>query len=203
MKILLLSATQLEIQPYLQTAPKADVIISGVGIAAATYHLTKQLSHHHYDLVIQAGVAGTFDETLKLGEVVTVIQDAFGDLGIMENHFQSIQDIQLSSEPEWLQNKNSLLQKLPYQQVKAITVNTLHSGENMITALIQKWNATIETMEGAVLHYVCLHQQVPFLQIRSISNRIGVRDKTQWRMKEAIHNLNEALISLMDLIRQD
>ena len=200
MKILLLSATRFEIQPYLQTTLKADVIISGVGIAAATYHLTKQLSHHHYDLVVQAGVAGTFNEALQLGEVVTVIQDAFGDLGVMENHFQSIQDIQLSSEPEWLPNKDSLLQKLPYKQVKAITVNTLHTDEKMVSALQQKWKADIETMEGAVLHYVCQHQQIPFLQIRSISNRVGIRDKTQWRMKEAIHNLNDALMQTFKIL---
>ncbi len=193
MKILLLSATQFEIQPYLLTVPKADIIIGGVGIAAATYHLTKQLSHHHYDLVVQAGVAGTFDETLKLGEIVTVTHDAFGDLGVMDNQFQSIQDMELSSEPEWLPNKNSLLQKLPYQQVKAITVTTLHTDEKMINALQKKWNAAIETMEGAVLHYVCHQQQIPFLQIRSISNRVGIRDKAQWRMKEAIQSLNEAL----------
>lgn len=200
MKTLLLSATQFEIQPYLLTAPKADVIISGLGIAAATYHLTKQLSHHHYDLVVQAGVAGAFNDELPLGQVVTVSHDAFGDMGVMEDSFQSIQDLELNGEPEWLPNKNSLLQKLPYQQVKAITVNTLHTNAKMINALQQKWKAAIESMEGAALHYVCLHQQVPFLQIRGISNKVGIRDKTQWKMKEAIHNLNQALIQMFKIL---
>jgi futalosine hydrolase len=200
MKILLLSATQFEIQPFLQTVPKIDILISGVGVAASTYHLTKQLSHHHYDLVIQAGVAGTFNHELALGEVVTVSHDAFGDVGVMEDHFQSIQDMELTLEPEWLHNKNSLLQKLPQKQVKAITVNTIHTDEKLITALQQKWKAEIESMEGAVLHYVCQHQQTAYLQIRAISNRVGVRDKTQWKMKEAIIHLNEALLQLFKML---
>ena len=52
-------------------------------------------------------------------------------------------------------------------------------------------------MEGAALHYVCLQQSVPFLQIRSISNEVGERDKSKWRMKEAVENLNTELIKLI------
>ena len=196
MKILLLAATQMEIQPYLQTVPKMDVLISGVGIAATAYHLTKQLSHHHYDLVVQAGIAGTFSSELTLGEVVTVKCDTFGDLGVMENEFKSVQDMGFNNEVEWLDNKHPLLQKLPYKQVKAITVNTIHTNENLIAALQKKWSPDIESMEGAALHYVCQQQQAPYVQLRSISNKVGVRDKAQWRMKEAITNLNEALNNL-------
>lgn len=196
MKILLLSATQFEIQPFLQTTAKWDVLIGGVGSTTTAYHLTKQLSHHHYDLIVQAGVGGTFNEVIGLGEVVAVKCDAFGDLGVMQNDFQSIQDMNLSTEMEWLENKNLLLQKLPYKQVKAITVNTLQTDENVINTLHRKWNAEVESMEGAALHYVCGHQNVSYLQLRSISNKVGVRDKTQWRMKEAIINLNEALVTV-------
>lgn len=201
MKILLLSATQMEIQPFLLTVPKCDVLISGVGSTATAYHLTKQLSHHHYDLVVQAGVGGAFTDEINLGEIVTVRCDAFGDVGVMENEFQSIQDMNLSTELEWLENKNSLLQKLPYKQVKAITVSTIHTNEALINTLRQKWNAAIESMEGAALHYVCQHQQVPYLQLRSISNRVGVRDKTQWNLKDAIANLNEALTHTFNTLK--
>jgi futalosine hydrolase len=200
MKILLLSATQFEIQPFLQTAPKCDVLIGGVGSVATAYHLTKQLSHHHYNLVIQAGIGGAFTDEVKLGEVVVVKSDAFGDLGVMETEFQSIQDMYLSSEMEWLENKNPLLQKLLYKQVKAVTVNTLHTDANVIAAFREKWKADVESMEGAALHYVCQRQYVPYLQLRSISNKVGVRDKNQWRMKDAIINLNEALASVLQSI---
>ena len=48
-----------------------------------------------------------------------------------------------------------------------------------------KFLPVIESMEGAALHYVCLMEKIPFLQIRSISNYIGERDKKKWNMKDA------------------
>jgi futalosine hydrolase len=53
-------------------------------------------------------------------------------------------------------------------------------------------------MEGAALHYVCLMEKIPFLQIRSISNYIGERNKKNWNMKESIINLNKELIRLLE-----
>jgi futalosine hydrolase len=48
-------------------------------------------------------------------------------------------------------------------------------------------------MEGAAFHYVCLMKQIPFIQIRSISNKVGERDKRKWKMKHAIERLKEEL----------
>jgi len=206
MKILLVSATQQEIQPLLlslSTMPvKPDVLIGGVGIAATVYHLTKQLHHHHYDLVIQAGVAGSFDTTVALTEVVMVKQDCFADLGaIEENRFQTIQQMGFSNEPEWYVNNNHLLNKLPYKQAKAITVSTVTDDAATIGRLQQKWAADVESMEGAALHYVGHHQQTSYLQLRSISNIVGIRDKTQWKIKQAIENLNLALTLIFETLK--
>lgn len=195
MKILLLAATQQEIQPFLQIASTLDVLIGGVGVPSTVYHLTKRLHHHHYDLVIQAGIAGCFDNTkLQLGEVVVVKQDCFGDLGALEKHdFYSVQQLGLSGEHECIINNNNLLKKIMHKQVKAITVNTVSNNTDIINMLQRRWNADIETMEGAALHYVCHHQQVNYLQLRSISNMVGIRDKSQWYIKEAIANMNDVL----------
>ena len=214
MKILLLSATQQEIQPLLLTLDsipvKPDVLIGGLGTTATAYHLTKQLHHHYYDLVIQAGVAGIFEGArnsifLENGvsdaPVVIVKQDCFADLGSIEqNQFHTIQQMGFSNEPEWYVNNNHLLNKLPYKQVKAITVSTITDDANTINRLQEKWGADIETMEGAAMHYVCHHQQTGYLQLRSISNTVGIRDKTQWKIKEAIENLNAALTSLIVML---
>jgi futalosine hydrolase len=48
-------------------------------------------------------------------------------------------------------------------------------------------------MEGAALHYVCLKEKIPFLQVRAISNYITRRDRNAWRMAEAIASLNAQL----------
>ncbi|MES2648581.1 MAG: futalosine hydrolase [Bacteroidota bacterium] len=200
MKILLVSSTQQEIEPFLKEKRHMDVLISGVGIAASTYSLTKQLLHHHYDLVIQAGVAGSFKHNGNgngqpaMGEVVTVSKDVFGDLGAYEQQsFKSVNDLQLSNELEWLHNKQPLLDKLPYKKVTALTVNTVTDDKGIIGALQQKWDAAIESMEGAVLHYVCSEKEIPFIQLRAVCNEVGERDKSKWQLEEAITNLNIAI----------
>lgn len=63
---------------------------------------------------------------------------------------------------------------------------------------VNKFQPVIESMEGAALHYVCLMEKIPFLQIRSISNHIGERDKRKWNMKEAILRLNQEIIRLTE-----
>ena len=52
-------------------------------------------------------------------------------------------------------------------------------------------------MEGAALHYVCLSEKIPFLQLRSVSNYVGERDKSKWALREAIMNLNIELQRLI------
>jgi futalosine hydrolase len=116
---------------------------------------------------------------------------------VEQNQFQTIQQMGFSNEPEWYINNLHLLNKLPYKQVKAITVSTVTDDANTILRVQQKWTADIETMEGAALHYVCQHQQTSYLQLRSISNVVGVRDKSQWHLKEAIENLNTALSNII------
>ena len=201
MKILLISSTQQEIEPFLQQKRHMDVLISGVGIASATYNITKQLLHHRYDLVIQAGVAGLFSAngngngSPQMTEVVAVSKDVFGDLGAYEEQqFKSINDLQLSNDLEWLHNNNQpLLDKLPYKKVVALTVNTVTDDKSIINALQQKWSAAIESMEGAVLHYVCGEKEIPFIQLRAICNHVGERDKSKWQLKGAITKLNVAI----------
>ncbi|BAV04181.1 phosphorylase family protein [Filimonas lacunae] len=53
-------------------------------------------------------------------------------------------------------------------------------------------------MEGAALHYACRQTNTPFIQIRAISNYIGERDKSKWRIKDAIGELNQVLLKYID-----
>jgi futalosine hydrolase len=68
---------------------------------------------------------------------------------------------------------------------------------------IINFSPEIESMEGAALHFVALHQNIPFIQMRSISNWVGERDKSKWKIKEAISNLNNELKKIIDLITSE
>jgi futalosine hydrolase len=95
---------------------------------------------------------------------------------------------------QWLQQLNIL--QLP--EVKAITINEITTAASRIEQYQKKYAPVIESMEGAALHFVCREMNVPFIQIRSISNYVGERDKNKWLLKESIANLNKTLLLMID-----
>ena len=204
MKILLVSATEFEIASYFKQKDTIDVLLTGVGMPIALYHLQKKITENRYNLVIQVGLAGAFTTKFELGETVFVNQDTFGDLGIEEKErFTPIFETDLFNKNEfpfengWLVNKNKILQQSTLEVVKAVTINKVTDKGNIKQQLIDSFNPDIETMEGAALHYVCLHQNIPFIQLRAISNYVGERDKTKWKIDLAISNLHNELIKLL------
>lgn len=205
MKILVVAATEMEIAPFLKTNNSVETLITGVGIPATVYHLTKKLLQDKYDIVIQAGIAGTFAKEVKKGDVVTVDVDAFADIGIEENKkFKTIFELGFEDENNFpfssgrLTNISEFPKRLDLKGVVGVTVNKISDRKSQTKQIDKKYNPNIETMEGAAFHYVCLQQNISFIQLRSISNKVGERDKTKWKMKQAIENLNKELIKLVD-----
>ena len=57
----------------------------------------------------------------------------------------------------------------------------------------EKYNPDIETMEGATFFYICSRENIPFLALRAISNRVEPRNKEKWNIQLALDNLSEKL----------
>ena len=208
MHILLIAATSLELPDLFSDDPDIDMLITGVGCPVTVYQLHKRLQIIDYDLVIQVGIAGSFQPSIKPGTVVLVKQDCFADLGMESSGiFQTIFEAGFAPANEfpfsggWLINQHPMLEKLPMEKVKAATINKVSDNELQKQQWISKYAAQIESMEGAALHYVCLQEKIPFLQIRSVSNWVGERDRTKWKMKEALENLGTELIKTIQFIR--
>ena len=66
-----------------------------------------------------------------------------------------------------------------------------------IQRLIKKFNPGIETMEGATFFYICHREDVPFLALRSISNRVEPGNRKKWDIQLAINNLSEKLKDIL------
>ena len=204
MNLLVVAATDFEIKPFIQNNKNAEILITGVGIPATIFHLTKQLARKEYSLVIQAGIAGAFNKVLAPGSVAIIEKDTFADIGIDEKGtFTTLFETGLAHENDfpynsgWLVNEHEYFTHPSLFVAKGITVNKIIDDEVQLKKIREKFEADIESMEGAAFHYVCLQQNLQFLQMRSISNIAGERDKTKWMMKEAINNLNIELVKLV------
>lgn len=205
MNVLIVSATRLEIASSLQYFKKmnAEILFTGVGIAATAYTVTKAVLSRKPCCIIQAGIAGCFDKRTPLGSVFAVSQDSFGDLGVTEHkQWKSLFDLGLvnaNGKPfknSWLKNPHKMILKnCGLEVVPAVTVNEISTNKTKIN-LLRSNGAVVESMEGAALHYVALMERIPFLQIRAVSNYVGERDKSRWDFKAALGNLNRELVRL-------
>jgi len=208
--ILVAAATAKEISPFIESTragnfTNIDILITGIGLTASTYHLSKQLSFKKYDLVIQPGVAGCFDGNIDLGQVVAIKQDTIADQSVVElEKLKTLFDLKLVPQDQypykkgWLINPHKeILKKIKLEIVKGISVNQISTSKQMIKFYRDVFDPVTESMEGAALHYVCLMENIPFLQIRSVSNYIGERNKKKWNMNDSITNLNDALTRII------
>ncbi len=216
MHCLLIAATAREIAPFIQHYRQSrkllyidmtiDVLVTGIGLTSTVYHLSRQVQLRKPDLVVQAGVAGCFDTRVPLGTVVAVKQEAIADESVVEiEKLKTLFDLKLVPHNQapykkgWLINPGkTLLKRTRLKMVKGITVNQISHDKKMIRFYRDYFNPVTESMEGAALHYVCLMEHIPFLQIRGLSNYIGERNKKKWNMQDSIMNLNRELIRLLE-----
>ena len=224
MNILIVSATYLEIEPLLthfnfieQPNQKLrkynyknhhiDVLIPGVGMTYTAYWLGKTLNNKLYDAAINLGLAGTFVNDIKIGQVVNVHSDRIAELGAEDGEkFLSLIDMDLIEDEDFSLQNGEMINSIPLEneftktlkKVSAITVNTTHGEENSIENIKKLFNPQIETMEGAAFFYACLLEGIPCLQLRAVSNKVERRNKENWDIKLAVKNLTDASLTLLN-----
>ena len=210
MNCLIVAATPIEITPFLgyfksSNIKNIDILITGIGLTATTYSLMRQLRLKKPYVVLQAGVGGCFDTSIPLGQVVVVKQEAIADQSVIElNQLKTLFDLKLVPQDQfpfkkgWLINNSEVLKKTTLKKVKGISVNEITTSKQKIKFYTETFNPVVESMEGAALHYVCLMENIPFIQLRAVSNYIAERNKKNWNMKESILNLNKEIIKLLN-----
>jgi len=172
-----------------------QLLISGVGMVATAFALGKHLTLNSYDLVVNLGIAGSFDRDIALGDVLEITEDTFAELGAEDdNEFLSIEKMGFGEGLFYpstkLSNLYNLFNTFNLKTAKAITVNTVHGNEASIKKVTERLNPQLESMEGAAFFYACREMNVPCIQIRAVSNYVEKRNRDNWNIGLAIKNLN-------------
>lgn len=216
MKILIVAATKLEIEPsiqflkshfsaagdneYINKEISINVLITGVGMVATAFQLGKYLANRQFDLVVNAGIAGAFQPSLAIGEVVQINCETFYELGAedKDGSFLSIFDLSLIGKDDFpFINKKliNLTENAHLPKVTGLTVQKVHGSIESISKILVTSNPDVESMEGAAVFYSCLLSDIRFLQIRAISNYVEPRNRKNWDIPKAILHLNNFLIT--------
>lgn len=208
-KILIVAATADEIADTLAFLDNAsdkpgavvETLITGVGMTATAYHLGLKLaSSGPFDLIVNAGIAGSFDRSLPPGTVVNVTEDTFAELGAEDgDSFLPIEDLGFSESTFYshFTESDPLVEALPAR--KGITVNRVHGNDKSIRLIRERFgDAGIESMEGAAVFYAAAQSGIPVIQIRGVSNYVEPRNRAAWEIGPAITALNSWLIHFIE-----
>jgi len=196
MDVLVVAATEAEINPFLDlpAGQRAgfDTLITGVGMVATALVLGERLARTSYRLLLNVGVAGSFDRSIPLGEVVWVVQDTLSELGVEDgNRFIDSETSGLAPCTFHSEHRHAAVSSL--RQCRGITVNTVHGDDPTIGRVVERLSPDVESMEGAAVFQAAQHFDIPVLQVRAISNYVERRNKANWQLAPAIANLNNWL----------
>jgi futalosine hydrolase len=219
-RILLVAATEQEANAFLKIEGirqsgdrflfgnyEIFLLVTGVGSMATSWTMTKWFSSSPKpDLALNIGIAGSYREIIPLGEVVVPVSDCFADAGVeTSDGFQTLSEAGLQDPDKFPFRRGKIIPENNYldmttdhfRHVEAITVNSSTGSYFTIERLVKKYNPDIETMEGATFFYICSGEKIPFLALRSVSNRVEPRNKSKWDIPLALENLSEKLEELL------
>lgn len=162
--------TELEAKCFRALCPDAEVVISGVGMVATAVTIAS-LRCTADDVVVLAGIAGAYGDSVAVGEVVEVVSEECVEL------------------PERF--RRTYTQSQPHTSLRGVKSNTVHTMQR------ESHGADIENMEGAALFAMAEAMGFRAVEVRAISNRVG-DSFDKWVVDEAVVALANELKRLED-----
>jgi len=199
-KVLVIAATAMETT----LLASANVLVTGIGAVNTAHALTQYLTAEPApSLVIQTGIAGAYvPANVAVGSVLLADMEIYGDLGVLTPEgWRPMEDIgipliEASASHDARFNYFPLDAALVDRAAKAagtliartgqfVTLSQVTGVRTLGDALHARFGALCESMEGAAAAHVCALHDVPFLEVRGVSNLVEDRDRSTWQMTRA------------------
>ncbi|MBR5131340.1 MAG: hypothetical protein IKV04_02245 [Alistipes sp.] len=159
--------TDLEARTFCELCPEAEVVISGVGMAATAATIARISANKSLEggVVVLAGIAGCYEQRCAVGEVVEVVSEVVSEL------------------PERFRQS---------YRVEAFTTLRGVASNTVSRCNADSCGADIENMEGATLFAMARELRFRAVEIRAVSNIVGDEFKN-WNIELATQNLAKTL----------
>lgn len=167
-----------------------DVIAAGVGPAAAAAATATALAGTPYALVVSAGIAGGFQPEAPVGSLVIADEITVADLGAeTPEGFLPVTELGFGTVTH--RPPNALVRELAAatgaRTGAVLTVSTVTGTAARAAELRARHpRALAEAMEGFGVAEAAAAHGVPVLELRAVSNPVGPRDRTAWRIGDAL-----------------
>jgi futalosine hydrolase len=175
------------------------VVVCGVGPVAAALSTQAALLGGTYDLAVSAGIGGAYPGSgLRPGDLAVSSELVQADLGADDaGTFLDLETLGLSVEPgidpahtgrfrAW-DGGAEAARRAGGAHGPALTLSTVTGSAAAARTLEARYpGALTEGMEGAGVAHAALRCGVPALEVRGVSNMVGPRDRSAWRIAEAL-----------------
>ncbi|AMA74158.1 MULTISPECIES: futalosine hydrolase [Aneurinibacillus] len=186
-----------------------NVLVAGVGPAAAAASTATALATAKYGLVVNAGIGGGFANRAEVGSLVVANEIVAADLGAeTPEGFCSLDELGFGStripvDASLVTQVTEALHAagLPVTTGPVLTVSTVTgTAATSFERASRVPGATAEAMEGYGVATAAHNHGIPILEIRAISNLVGPRDRAAWRIEEALNILESASSVLLEVL---
>ncbi|MDY0274980.1 MAG: futalosine hydrolase [Desulfomicrobium sp.] len=187
--------------------------VVGIGPIAAALHIGILLEQYpHTTGIINLGICGTYDSK-NIPMLSTCIADAeiFPEYGIRCSSDEQEMPFAHQMLPDLSLTPPHRLNLTPYSAAKnmglnlpqswpvghSITVSGVSGDRKRADILNFQYMAATENMEGFALALAAHKYNIPFLEVRTVSNIVGIQDKSQWKIRQALTALSKILPTLI------
>ena len=162
------------------------VLRTGVGPVNAAIALTRFLAEHKPAQILSMGVGGAYPGSgLEVGDVVSAASECYGDLGAdSPDGFLDMEAIGFPVVGEYF-NLLPVDIAPTANVVPFVTRSTCTGTRGDAARIVERTRGAVESMEGAAIVHTALVHRLPAGEVRGISNPIGDRDRSVWRLHEA------------------
>jgi len=189
------------------------LLVTGIGPVAAGVSLGRLLGAGGLDGVVNLGLAGSFDLAgAPLGALVAATAETFPEYGLGREGTppdpkalgfpqitiagEPIYD-QIGLDPDAAARAMGLAVPEGCLRGACATVATVAAEPARSAAATRTPLPLIENMEGFALALACALAETPFLELRTVSNRVGARPPRDWDLAGALASLARTTARLL------
>ena len=225
-KRLLITATALEAEPLkgvtdpkplpfsygelfkLEAFPETYLAHLGIAKVNTAAGLALAIQELSPDEVIQFGIGGAFvGSFLSIGMLAVADTEIHLDTGVKASN--GWQDMSALGFPLVKKNQDfynviptderlsNSFAKLGANAVRFGTSETVTGSFEEAASFQERFDVSVESMEGAAAAQVCLTMDISFAEVRAVSNIVGERDKGAWNIPLAIREVNDLVLEYL------
>ncbi len=192
-------------------AQPVTLLTTGIGATNTAHALTCYLQEQRPQRVVQIGVGGAYpDSGAGVGDLALASKEYYGDLGVRTpNGWQGAEQIGIAvldnghsyyncfpTDEQWVQRAAAAL---PEALVGAfVTVQECTGTDELALERGRCFGALCENMEGAAAAHLCALYEVPFAELRAMSNIVEQRRRERWDLRGAAARAQAAAHQLLE-----